>query len=86
MRPSTAETAALAGLGDSRTALTDILLSGLEELAATGEVDAACRLAGRACAVLRKNDPSGWRRFNALLHRLSRLSGRLDKSDESRLA
>lgn len=71
MKSSTAETNAPAGLKDSPTALIDILLSSLEALAATGQVDAACRLAGRACAVLRNNDPSGWRKFNALLHRLS---------------
>jgi len=71
MRPDHPENNARAGLQDSPTALIDILLSSLEALAATGEVDAACRLAGRACAVLRNNDPSGWRKFNALLHRLS---------------
>ena len=71
MKPSTAETDVPAGLEDSPTALTDILLSSLEALAAAGQVDAACRLAGRACAALRKNDASGWRKFNALLHRLS---------------
>lgn len=60
---------------DSPTALIDILLASLEALAATGQVDAACRLAGRACAVLRKDDPIGWRKFNALLHRLSILVG-----------
>jgi hypothetical protein len=57
-------------------ALSDVLLSSLEALAATGNVDAACRLAGQACAALRKNDPQGWRKFNALLHRLSLSSSR----------
>jgi hypothetical protein len=71
VRPSAAETNAPAGLEDSPAALTDILLSSLEALAATGQVDPACRLAGQACAALRKNDLSGWRKFNALLHRLS---------------
>lgn len=71
MKPSTAETNVAAGLADSRTALTAILLSSLEALAATGEVDAACRLAGRACVALRNTDSSGWRKFNGLLHRLS---------------
>jgi len=50
--------------------LIEILLSSLEALAAAGQADAACRLAGRACAALRNEDPNGWRRFNALLHRL----------------
>jgi hypothetical protein len=49
------------------------LLSSLEALAAAGQADAACRLAGQACSFLRKDDPSGWKRFNALLHRLSKL-------------
>lgn len=55
---------------ETSTGLIDILLSSLEALAAAGQADAACRLAGRACAALRNKDPSGWRRFNALLHRL----------------
>jgi hypothetical protein len=71
VRSSTAETESRAGLQDSPTALVEILLSSLEALAATGQADAACRLAGRACAALRKSDPSGWRKFNALLHRLN---------------
>jgi len=53
-------------------ALTDLLLSSLEALATAGQADAACRLAGQACAALRKDDPGGWRMFNALLHRLSK--------------
>jgi len=57
-------------------ALLDVLLSSLEALAAAGNVDAACRLAGQACAALRKGDPQGWRKFNALLHRLSLSSSR----------
>lgn len=55
--------------------LVDVLLSSLEALAAAGQADAACRLAGRACATLRKDDPIGWRRFNALLHRLTKSFG-----------
>ena len=50
--------------------LDSILLASLEALAAAGETDAACRLAGQACAALRRDDAAGWRRFNALLHRL----------------
>lgn len=50
--------------------LDRILLASLEALAATGETDTACRLAGQACAALRQHDATAWRRFNALLHRL----------------
>jgi hypothetical protein len=50
--------------------LDRILLASLEALAAAGETDAACRLAGQACAALRRQDEVAWRRFNALLHRL----------------
>lgn len=50
--------------------LDRILLASLEALAAAGETDAACRLAGQACAALRQHDAVAWRRFNALLHRL----------------
>jgi hypothetical protein len=52
--------------------LTDILLTSLRALAEAGEVDAACRLAGQACVVLRASDPVGARRFDVLLHRLTR--------------
>jgi hypothetical protein len=48
-----------------------LLLDSLQRLAKAGEVDAACRIAGRACAVLRRSDAKGERRFNALLHRLT---------------
>ena len=51
--------------------LGDILLRSLEELAATGDVDAACRLAGLACAAMRHSDIRQWKRFNAFLHRWS---------------
>jgi hypothetical protein len=49
-----------------------LLLDGLQKLADTGETDAACHIAGRACAILRRASPSDERRFNALLHRLMR--------------
>ncbi len=52
--------------------LVEILLASLEALAAEGQVDTACRLAGRACMALRRSDPAGGRRFEVLLHRLSR--------------
>ena len=53
-------------------AVTVILLDSLAQLAETGEVDAACRLAGRACVKLRADNPALEQRFNALLHRLTR--------------
>jgi hypothetical protein len=53
-------------------ALVDLLLQSLKELAAAGQAEAACQLAGRACAVLRHEDPKGWQKFNALLHRLTK--------------
>ena len=52
-----------------------LLLEALQRLADASEVDAACRIAGRACAVLRRSDAKGERRFNALLHRLTRKLG-----------
>lgn len=51
--------------------LVDILLAGLEALAAEEQVDAACRLAGQACVAARTVDAHAERRFNALLHRLA---------------
>ena len=51
--------------------LVEILLASLAALAQTGEVDAACRLAGRACVALRATDPRAARRFDVLLHRLA---------------
>lgn len=51
--------------------LAKLFVSSLEALAAAGEVETACRLAGKACILLRSSDPRGARRFNALLHRLT---------------
>jgi hypothetical protein len=51
--------------------LSVILLASLEALADAGDAEQACRLAGRACAALRHEDLGRWRRFNALLHRLT---------------
>lgn len=48
-----------------------LLLDALQKLADTGEVDAACRIAGKACVILRRSSPVNERRFNALLHRLT---------------
>jgi len=53
-------------------ALADVLVAGLSALAAAGEPREASRLAGKACAALRHDAPGEWRKFNALLHRLSR--------------
>lgn len=52
--------------------LTELLVGALQALADAGEVERACRIAGHACAALRHDDAVGWRRFNALLHRLAR--------------
>ncbi len=49
-----------------------LLLDALQKLADAGEVDAACRIAGKACVILRRTAPREERRFNALLHRLVR--------------
>ncbi len=57
---------------DADARLVEILLASLRELAAANRVESACRLAGRACAALRRHDPKAEHRFNALLHRLSR--------------
>jgi hypothetical protein len=65
-------TEAPAATEPSSNGLVEPLLTSLEALAAAGHVDAACRLAGQACAVLRRSDPRGAHRFNALLHRLTR--------------
>ncbi len=60
--------------------LSEILQEGLKALAATGQVDMACRLAGRACAVLRTKNPEQWGRFNKLLHRLGPMTGAVGTS------
>jgi hypothetical protein len=60
------------GAEQSRSRLDKILLTSLQELAAAGRVETACRLAGQACAALRQSDPAAWRGFNALLHRLAK--------------
>ncbi|MBN8975592.1 MAG: hypothetical protein J0I08_03850 [Rhizobiales bacterium] len=52
------------------TPLVGVLLTSLEALAAAGKADAACRLAGKACAELRHSDPAAWQRFNVFLHRM----------------
>jgi hypothetical protein len=57
------------------TDLSGVLLTGLKALADAGEVEQACRLAGRACAILRRSHGDEWRGFNNLLHRLARRAG-----------
>jgi len=52
------------------TPLATVLLASLEALAKAGQADAACRLAGEACAELRQSDPATWQRFNVFLHRM----------------
>jgi hypothetical protein len=61
------------GPASSETAkqIPEILLESLAALAGAGEVEAACRLAGRACVALKEPDPRASRRFDALLHRLA---------------
>lgn len=56
-----------------------LLLDALQKLADTGEVDAACRIAGKACVTLRRTDAKSERRFNALLHRLTRKFGPIEE-------
>jgi hypothetical protein len=51
--------------------LAEILLESIGALAAAGEVETACRLAGRACVALRRTDAAAARRFDVLLHRLT---------------
>ena len=58
--------------------LADLLVTSLETLAKAGQADAACRQAGKVCAALRVSNPAQWRKFNALLHRLSRQAPRGD--------
>lgn len=52
-------------------AVVGLLLDALERLADAGEVDQACRIAGKACVILRRCASEAEHRFNALLHRLS---------------
>lgn len=55
-------------------ALNDLLLASLKALAAAGNAEEACRLAGQACALYRQRDSDAatWNRYNVLLHRLAR--------------
>lgn len=51
--------------------LAELLVASLTALAAAGEVETACRLAGKACVTLRHSDQAAARRFDVLLHRLT---------------
>jgi hypothetical protein len=57
--------------GPSLSRVPEILLASITALAAAGEVEKACRLAGQACVALRGIEPAAARRFDALLHRLA---------------
>jgi hypothetical protein len=59
------------GQMDMTDSLSDVLLASLYALAEAGETEATCRFAGRACAILRRSNPTAARRFNVLLHRLA---------------
>jgi hypothetical protein len=63
--------ATLAPLTTPEEQIIGLLLDTLQKLADAGEVDAACRIAGKACVALRQSDTKSERRFNALLHRLA---------------
>lgn len=73
MRPNegTFEVANLAKPEGPMRRLSEVLLASISALARSGEVEAACRLAGQACVALRSADPAAARRFDALLHRLT---------------
>ena len=63
---------ALAPLISPHEQINLLLLDALQKLAEAGQVDEACRIAGKACVILRRAVPNDERRFNALLHRLVR--------------
>ncbi len=62
----------MAASPDAREGIAALLIEALQSLADAGEADAACRIAGRACVMLRHGAPEGEQRFNVLLHRLAR--------------
>jgi uncharacterized protein (DUF2249 family) len=55
-------------------ALGAVLADSLRALAGAGQPEAACRLAGRAYAALRREHPAQAQRINALMHRLTRMT------------
>jgi hypothetical protein len=68
-RPS--NTGRKTGTSTGTRRIPEILLASITALAAAGEVENACRLAGQACVALRSTDPAAARRFDVLLHRLT---------------
>ena len=58
---------------ESLAGLTAVLIDALRALGSAGHPETACRLAGRAYAVLRHEHPAQAQRINALMHRLARL-------------
>lgn len=70
-----------ASRGAPQEGVIALLLDALQKLADTGEVDAACRIAGKACVLLRQTSPGAEQRFNALLHRLARRLGPAGRTD-----
>jgi hypothetical protein len=63
------------GTAGTTAAMSAILRDSLLELSELGRADDACRLAARACAVLRRSQADEWHTFNKLLHKLSSRSG-----------
>ncbi|HEX5959367.1 MAG TPA: hypothetical protein VFY92_12035 [Hyphomicrobiaceae bacterium] len=63
--------ASVAELAASTRQLSELLLISAAALAAAGDAETACRVAGQACVALRGADPAAARRFDALLHRLT---------------
>ena len=57
--------------GWSPASVPEILFASVTALAAAGEVETACRLAGQACVALRATDHTAASRFDAFLHRLT---------------
>ncbi len=61
----------IAGDAAGQARIVEILIDSITALAAAGEVERACRLAGQACVALRGSDPAASRRIDVLLHRLT---------------
>ena len=59
------------GAAGNTAEISAILRDSLLELSELGRADDACRLAARACAVLRRSQADEWHMFNKLLHKLS---------------
>lgn len=74
--------ASLASTSAPQEQVIALLLDALQRLADAGEVDAACRIAGKACVTLRRANPKAERRFNTLLHRLAHRLGPAERKDD----